>query len=94
MLQSIKYMDMVFDKPEVVILDGKYGDGYIYSTTNVDISQPIRINFYSMREWFESGTVQIVAENGEHSLFIPKTIPWKLMLEWCKCGAYTSYWEN
>ena len=90
----IKYLDVVIDKPEVIILDGKYGEGYIYSTTNVNIMKPIHINFYSIRDWFESGSIQIVAMNSEKCLFIPKTIPWRLILEWCKCGAYSSYWEN
>ena len=94
MIESIEYMDTIFHKPEILILDGKYGSGYIYSATNLDVMKPIQINFYSLREWFEEGCVKIVATDYQRFYMIQKTIPWKLVVEWCQCGAYTSYWDN
>jgi hypothetical protein len=87
-------MDRVFRKPEIIIIDGKYGSGYIYSIDDAGVVEPIHINFRSIKEWFQEGCVKIVATNDEHYLTIPNTIPWKLIVEWCKCGAYTSYWND
>jgi len=94
MFDNIQYMDTIFYKPEIIILDGKYGSGYIYSSTNGNIMKPIHIDFYSMREWVEEGYVKLISTNYNQYLVIPKTIPWRLITEWCRCGAHTSYWNN
>lgn len=91
---NIVYMNTTYHNPEVMIVDGRYGSGYIYSLTNLDTMKPIHIDFPAMREWVEKGCLKIVSVDNHHHLVLPRAIPWRLIVEWCKCGANISYWDN
>jgi hypothetical protein len=94
MLKCIDYEDTLFIEPQIFLMHGQFGKGYVVSPQNISVIKEVNIDSPAFKSWLEDRCIKLFSMDGDYLFEIPKHMPWNLIEGWCKAGAYIDFWYN